>query len=110
MNEWMNETAFDSIVCSFFLSIFAKARENIRAKVDRISHHHHHHHPTWKRDTSSIGISLSPRARLKERDKQEKQEKQEQLHHLPNFDASLGNDVQANGLRNSGLGNREHYL
>lgn len=39
------------------------------------------------------------------------EEEQEQLHHyLPNFDASLGNDVQANGLRNSGLGNREHYV
>jgi len=58
----MNETAFDSIARSFFRSLFKKARENARAKVKRISHHHHHHHPTWK--TSSIGISLSPRARV----------------------------------------------
>jgi len=60
-NERMNETAFDSIARSFFRSLFKKARENARAKVNRISHHHLHH-PTWK--TSSIGISLSPRARV----------------------------------------------
>jgi len=60
-NERMNETAFDSIARSFFRSLFKKARENARAKVNRMSHHHHHH-PTWK--TSSIGISLSPRARV----------------------------------------------
>jgi hypothetical protein len=60
-NERMNETAFDSIARSFFRSLFKKARENARAKVNRISHHLHHH-PTWK--TSSIGISLSPRARV----------------------------------------------
>jgi hypothetical protein len=59
-NERMNETAFDSIARSFFRSLFEKARENARAKVNRISHHLHH--PTWK--TSSIGISLSPRARV----------------------------------------------
>ena len=59
-NERMNETAFDSIARSFFCSLFKKARENARAKVNRIFHHLHH--PTWK--TSSIGISLSPRARV----------------------------------------------
>ena len=67
----MNETAFDSIARSFFRSLFKKARENARAKVNRIFHHLHH--PTWK--TSSIGISLSPRARLKENDTHEKHEK-----------------------------------
>ena len=38
------------------------------------------------------------------------EEQEQRLHDSPNFDASLGNDVQANGLRNSGLGNREHYV
>jgi len=58
-------------------------------------------------------FSFTARARLKENDAHEKHEKnkKEQRHHdSPNFDASLGNDVQANGLRNSGLGNREHYV
>ena len=51
------------------------------------------------------------RAFKRERYARKTYEEQEQRHHdSPNFDASLGNDVQANGLRNSGLGNREHYV
>lgn len=51
------------------------------------------------------------RACKRERYARKTWEEQEQRHHdSPNFDASLGNDVQANGLRNSGLGNREHYV
>ena len=108
-NERMNETAFDySIARSFFRSLFANARENARAKVNRISRRLH---PTWK--TSSISGFLFHRARAfkRERDARKTREEREQRHHdSPNFDASLGNDVHANGLRNSGLGNREHYV
>ena len=51
------------------------------------------------------------RAFKRERDARKTREEREQRHHdSPNFDASLGNDVHANGLRNSGLGNREHYV
>merc|ERR1711965_67943 len=97
-----------SPVLSFVLC--SRTRERTRARKS-ISHF-----SSSSSDVENIihlGISLSPRARSfkRERYARKTREEQEQRHHdSPNFDASLGNDVQANGLRDSGLGNREHYL
>jgi|TARA_B110000483_G_scaffold37099_1_gene45589 hypothetical protein len=106
----MKRRSIQSSVLSFFL--FSRKRERTCARksiafliIIIIIIQRGKHHP------SGFLFHRNARASLKERDTQEKQEEQEQLHHyLPNFDASLGNDVQANGLRNSGLGNREHYV
>lgn len=111
-NERMHETAFDSIapVLSFVLFSHPSARENARAKVN--SH--------FSSSSSSSNVEniihqgfLFHRARascLKEREMHENNKNNSLPLYVPNFDASLGNDVQANGLRNSGLGNREHYV
>jgi hypothetical protein len=112
MRERTHETAFDTIVfCSFFRSLFANARENARARqsIAFLIVRRGKHHP--------IGISLSPHecAFKRERETQEKHNKNNNKntaphHYSPNFGASLvGNDVQANGVRDSGLGNREHF-
>ena len=96
-----------SPVLSFVL--FSRTRERTRARKSiafliLIIIQRGKHHP-------SGFLFHRTRAFKRERYARKTREEQERLHHdLPNFDASLGNDVQANGLRNSGLGNREHYV
>ena len=79
-----------------------RARKSIASLVVFIRRGKHH---------PSRDFSFTARAFKRERDARKTREEREQRHHdSPNFDASLGNDVHANGLRNSGLGNREHYV
>ena len=102
----MKRRSIQSSVLSFVLC--SRTRERTRARKSIaffiIFIQRGKHHPTGF-------LFHRARAFKRERYARKTREEQEQRHHdSPNFDASLGNDVQANGLRNSGLGNREHYV
>ena len=102
----MKRRSIQSSVLSFVLC--SRTRERTRARKSIaflvIFIQRGKHHP-------SGFLFHRARAFKRERYARKTYEEQEQRHHdSPNFDASLGNDVQANGLRNSGLGNREHYV
>lgn len=102
----MKRRSIQSSVLSFVLC--SRTRERTRARKSIaflvIFIQRGKHHP-------SGFLFHRARAFKRERYARKTREEQEQRHHdSPNFDASLGNDVQANGLRNSGLGNREHYV